>query len=161
MTITEAWGDFYDLPAINADAFDIYTEWLYKSSISKEYNALELMHAYLFGDNDICDRDFCRDVLCAIIARFLHIKGHDPLPFIKSVYLETRIGSPLRALLVGLYMQLPREDLSQEMLRFRKGYAPEFLIDLVRTLALKGAGPPVAWEYEALKHKLLTCSWTI
>jgi hypothetical protein len=158
----EYWGGVYELPDINANAFHIYTEWLYKSTISEEFDAFALMRAYLFGENDICDLEFCHDVLCAIIAMFLRVKVSTA--FIRRVYDLTNITSPLRAIVVGLYTQLPSADLILALSTwepYQKGYLPEFLADLARTLALKGADPPVAWEYEVLKYKLLTCPWAI
>lgn len=157
----DTWGGNYDLPEINADAFDIYTEWLYKSSISKGFDPNALMRAYLFGEYNVCDPDFCHDVLCAIIATFVQMKTSVHVPFITRVYDSTNIGSPLRALMVGLYMQLPRDILVLAMKRHRTIFDSDFLADVVMALALKGTDPPVGWKYAALKDKLVTCSWTI
>ena len=158
----EFWGGVYELPDMDANAFHIYVEWLYTSTIPEQFNNFTLIRTYLLGENDVRDADFCHDVLCAIIAMFMRFKVSTA--FIKRVYDVTNITSPLRAVVVGLYTQLPSADLILVLSTWgfcQKRYLSEFLADLARALVLKGADPPVAWEYEALKYKLITCSWTI
>lgn len=147
------WAGVHKLPSVDADGFEIYSEWLYSFYIPVTFNADALRCAYALGEQ-IDDKRFCRAIPSAVIARFVHIKKTPPIRYIKDVYRETVPGSPLRNLIVGVIAELPDTDL-QTFFESCEMYPPEFTRDLLQALAGKRKEPAGPWEAEKLKAKLM------
>jgi len=142
---------------INADAFETYFEWLYRSHIAVDDTGpdssvvWDLFDAYLLGSR-LEDWQFCSALLHAIID-FLVINDEYPdEKLVQHIYEKTSGPCPIRCFLVGLLVHLDQTDWLEEDTWAE--LPAEFLRDM--TLALLKRNPPgeESWNEATLKARL-------
>lgn len=135
------------MPADYPEVFSIYAEWLYSGAIYSINNTAasqidtefkELALAHILGEK-LIDRTFKNAIIDAFIEKIISDRTIDPaLPVL--VYDNTPSPSPLRRLLVDIYVQHGGPSLVT-MDRSTAHLAPDFLIEFNTELYNKRSSP--------------------
>ncbi|KAJ8108743.1 hypothetical protein OPT61_g7957 [Boeremia exigua] len=131
-TAPDFWSGVHELPTLNADAFEAYTEWLYNSNPFPELSAWPIYHACVFGEQ-IGHQAFSCDARGAMMEIHGYERTFPTAMAVNFMYGRTPVGSSLRGCIVRLFTQLPQEAL-QRFLAVWREYLSDFTTDLFEAL---------------------------
>lgn len=146
-------GIVHDVPTLDPEAFKVYAEWLYKSTISILFDYESLIQAYTLGEL-LGDKMFLREVLSAIMARSLHANKLPSGSYVKDAFDGTSADSPLRKLPVVMYVNSPA-DVLQARLASCSVLPPAFTRELIVVLARRRVRPLTTLEDKEARDKVL------
>ena len=154
--VAHPWGGVHTtLPNIHSEGFEVYTKWLYTSSIPTDLDFHALRRAYFLGET-LDHQDFCGDVLSALVTKYVQFRTCPTINVVNDIYSETKKDSPIRKITVGMYAELSVADLDVQVLARWDFYNSFFQRDLVKALAKIRAIPPVDLNVEGQKARLLS-----
>ncbi|KAF3005189.1 hypothetical protein E8E13_010715 [Curvularia kusanoi] len=148
-------------PDFHAGTFKVWVEWLYKSDIPKGLTTALLKRAYLLGE-EVDDKEFCKEIMISTIKLTLEVGKRPPPSYVFEVYRDTAPDSAFRKVVVGIYAELPQEDIDATMsAEAIEWYPSPRLHDLIKALAAIRAKPLLDWankekSCDELTAKLLT-----
>lgn len=154
--VAHPWGGVHTtLPNIHSEGFEVYTKWLYTSSISTDLDFHALRRAYCLGET-LEHQDFCGDVLSAFVTQYVQFRVCPTINVVNDTYSETKSDSPIRKIIAGMYARISRVDLEAQVLARWDLYNSFFQRDLVKALAKIRAIPPVELNVEDQTARLLS-----
>lgn len=146
----------YHLPHVSSSAFSLFAEWSYRTCVPFDENADEAMHqlieAHIFGTK-IGNKDFCEDVLRALLTSCIEHRLYPGVKQIKRAYDNTAGFCRLRKFLVDLHTHLPKKSFGYVFKNW-DGYPKVFLHALILTLLSKLGEKSVPWTLDALQAVL-------
>ena len=155
---------FYRLLAFEPEAFDIYIEWLYKSSITispddeYEVSSSRLIAAYILS-HKIGEPKFGKAILQAMVPVCVN-KFRPSADLVSRIYKVT-CAAPrriLRKYFVCVHMELNDEEHSNVLANWNK-YPATFRKDLTRAMMRERAKGVGTRDLDALKQKIINDDW--
>lgn len=146
----------FTLPHVSSSAFSLFVEWSYRTCAPFDWDAVEatdqLIEAHAFGTK-IGNKDFCEDVLRALLAGCVEHRLYPGVRLVKRAYDNTDSSCRLRKFLVDMHTHFPKEFFTIAF-QYWDRYPKAFLQDLTLTLLSKRGEKFVPLELDALQAVL-------
>ncbi|KAF3005190.1 hypothetical protein E8E13_010717 [Curvularia kusanoi] len=132
----------YSFPKLNPEAFEIYFNWLYGAAIPTDGDKDSMLSfsiaAYMLG-SQINEPAFCEDALRALIRICLNRKIIPTAGTVTAVYAVTAVSSPLRKLLLCMYMEASKRKHDLVLSKWDE-FSPAFQKDFLGAIMQERVG---------------------